>query len=246
MTVLYPFSAPIILTDDIYVQYGGQTGTTTVAQRQAAYLIAEKQATRYIGTPLLPVQVTGTYNYQNQPRIATDYGYVNHIDSVNILSQNFFTATCDLLSNPGCALIAQDTYGYIDIQTLLPTATLISYYAIPYPAFPPVFPFLANYLQPYQFQISYNCGLPTGTANQADVLLALTLVANIQVNLMTNPSALAGEGDVGIDEFGAIDYREVRHKSSLKRTVFGSSAIANKAADLLNGAVRIARQQLQL
>lgn len=244
--VIYPFSAPIILNDSIYTQYGGLTGTSTAAQRQAMYLIAEKQASRFVGTLLLPTQVTGTYNYQNQPRIATDYGYVNSINAVNVLSQNFFTATCDLISNPGCAIISDDTYGYIDIQTLLPTATLISYYAIPYPSFPPSFPFLANYLQPYQFQISYNAGLPTGTANQPDFLLALTMAAQLNMNLMLNPSALAGEGDVGIDEFSNIDYREVRHKSSIRRTVFGSSAMANKIADLLQGSVRVAHRQLQL
>ena len=244
--VIYPFTTPIILTDDIFTSYGGATGTSTALQRQAAYLIAEKQASKYIGTLLLPTSVTGTYNYQNQPRIATDYGYVHSIDHVDILSQNFFTATCDLLHNPGCALISDDTYGYVDIQTLLPTATLISYYAIPYPAFPPVFPFLANYLQPYQFQIAYHAGLPTGTANQPDVLLALTLAAQINLNLMSNPSALAGEADIGIDEFSTIDYREVRHKSSIKRTVFGSSPMANKIAELLSGSIKLARQQLQL
>ncbi len=244
--IIYPFTAPIILTDDIFTSYGGATGTSTVAQRQAAYLIAEKQTSQYIGTLLLPVSVTGTYNYQNQPRIATDYGYVQSIDAVTVWSQNYFTATCDLISNPGCAIVADDTYGYIDIQTLLPTATLISYYTIPYPAFPPVFPFLANYMQPFQFQVAYHAGLPTGTANQPDVLLALTMIAQIQVNLMSNQSALAGEADMGIDEFSTIDYREVRHKSSIRNTVFGSSPMALRAALLLRSSIKIARQQLQL
>lgn len=244
--IVYPYNSAIILTDDIFNTYGGQNYNSVPVQRNAAYLIAEKQATRYINTFLLPTIVTGTYNYQNQPRIATDFGYVHSINAVNILSQDFFTASCNLLSNPGCALIAEDGYGYVDIQTLLPTATLISYYAIPYPAFPPVFPFLANYLQPYQFQITYTAGLPTGTANQADVLLALTMAAQINLNLMVNQPMLAGEADVGIDAFSAIDYRETRHKSSIKRTVFGSSATANKIADLLNGAVRIVRHPLQL
>lgn len=243
---VYPFQSAIILTDDIFTSYGGQTGTSTALQRQAAYLIAEKQASSYIGTLLLPTEVTGTFNYQNQPRIATDYGYVHSVDAVTIISQNFFTATCDLLKAPGCAIISDDTFGYVDIQTLLPTATLISYYAIPYPAFPPVFPFLANYLQPYQFEIAYNAGLPTGTANQPDVLLALTLAAQINLNFITNPSALAGEADVGIDAFSTIDYHEVRHKSAIKRTVFGSSPTANKIAQLLSGAIKLARRQLEL
>lgn len=244
--IVYPYNSPIILTDDIFNTYGGQNYSSVPVQRQAAYLIAEKQTTRYINTFLLPTIVTGTYMYQNQPRIATDYGYVHSIDAVYIKSQDFFTASCDLLSNAGCAIIADDTFGYVDIQTLLPTATVISYYAIPYPAFPPVFPFLANYLQPYQFEITYRAGLPTGTANQADVLLAMTMAAQINLNLMVNQPMLAGEADVGIDSFSAIDYREVRHSSSIKRTVFGSSATANKIADLLSGAIRIARRQLQI
>lgn len=244
--VIYPFSAPIILTDNIFTSYGGATGTSTAAQRQASYLIAEKQVSKFIGTLLLPTSVTGTYNYQNQPRISTDYGYVQSIDAVTVWSQNYFTATCDLISNPGCAIVSDDTYGYVDIQTLLPTATLISYYTIPYPAFPPVFPFLANYMQPFQFQIAYHAGLPTGTANQSDVLLALTLAAGIYLNVMFNPSALAGEGDIGIDEFSTIDYREVRHKAAIRNTVFGSSPTANLIARLLRGSIKIARQQLQL
>ena len=52
--ITYPFSTPIILTDDIFVQYGGQTGSSTPLQRQGAYWVAEKQATNYIGTFLLP------------------------------------------------------------------------------------------------------------------------------------------------------------------------------------------------
>lgn len=244
--VIYPFSAPIILTDSIYTSYGGQTGTSTAAQRQAAYLIAEKQATKYIGAPLLPVNVTGTFQYANQPRIVTDYGYVNSINNVQIVSQNVFSFQCQLTQSPGCAFIANDTYGYLDVQILLPTATLISYYSIPYPAFPPVMPFLQNYNQPYNFVVSYNCGLPTGTATQSDMLLALTLAAQINLNLMIDQSALSGEGDVGIDGFSVLDYTERRHKASIKRTAFGSSAMANKIANLIDGSVVKCRPQLQL
>lgn len=244
--VIYPFSAPIILTDSIYTLYGGSTGSSTAAQRQAAYLIAEKQATKYIGTPLLPINVTGTYQYLNQPRIVTDYGYVHAINDVQIISQNVFSFQCQLTQSAGCAFIANDTYGYLDVQILLPTATLISYYSIPYPAFPPVMPFLQNYNQPYNFQVSYNCGLPTGTATQADMLLALTLAAQINLNLMIDQAALAGEADIGIEMFTTLDYTERRHKAAVKRTVFGSSAMAMKVAGLIDGAVVKCRPQLQL
>lgn len=234
------------MNDNIFTSFGGQTGTATSAQLQAAYLIAEKQATKYIGTLLTPTNVTGTYQYMNQPRIITDYGYVNSVNNVQIISQNVFSFQCQLTQSPGCAFIANDTYGYLDIQLLLPTATLISFYSIPYPAFPPVMPFLQNYNQPYIFQVAYNAGLPTGTVLQADILLALTLAAQINLNLMINQSALAGEGDVGIDGFSTLDYTERRHKSSIKRTPFGSSAMANKVANLIDGAVVKCRPQLQL
>lgn len=244
--VIYPFTAPLYLNDSVFSSYGGQNYTSTPTQRTAAYLIAEKQATKYIGTLLSPINVTGTYQYMNQPRIVTDYGYVNAINDVQIVSQNVFSFQCQLTQSPGCAFIANDTYGYLDIQILLPTATLISYYSIPYPAFPPVMPFLQNYNQPYNFVVSYNAGLPTGTVIQADMLLALTLAAQINLDLMVNQSALAGEGDIGIDTFSVMDYTERRHKSAIKRTAFGSSAMAMKIVNLIDGAVVKCRPQLQL
>lgn len=246
----YPFTQPIILNDILFARFGGgaYTGAFSSQTLQDAYLSAESDVTNYIGAPLLPVILTGTYNYENQPRIATDYGYVTNVLAVNIISQNYFSATCDLLKNPGCAFISSDTFGYLDIQQLLPTATLVSYYAIPYPAFPPVFPFLANYLIPYQFQVAYQCGLPTGTANQPNILRALSLLAQIYLDDISPGIVGMNEGnsDVAIQEFSAIDYRESRAKSALIRTDLGQSPKANRAASLLRRTIKLARRQLQL
>jgi hypothetical protein len=248
--MIYPFQAPILMNDSVFLRFGGglYTGSFSSQQLQDAYLIAETQVTEYIGTPLLPIIVTGTYNYESQPRIATDYGYVSNILSVNILSQNYFSANCDLISNPGCAFISSDTFGYIDVQQLLPTATLVSYYSIPYPAFPPSSPFLANFLVPYQFQIAYQCGLPTGTASHPSVLRALAILSQIYLDDLQPGLAGMNEGnaDVAIQEFKSIDYTEMRAKTALRRTNLGQSPKANRAAFLIDSCIKKARRAVIL
>ena len=53
--VFYPYNYPVVETDAIFIAYGGQTGTSVVAQRQAAYLIAEMTASLDVDTLLLKV-----------------------------------------------------------------------------------------------------------------------------------------------------------------------------------------------
>lgn len=218
---VYPHSSALILTDTIFNLYGGEIGTFSTGQRNAAYWLAEKQATRYMGTFLLPTIVTGTYAYGGM--VITDYGYVHQILSVNTLSVG---GNCEISSNSGCAWIWNDTFGYVN------TACLSSYSNCGFGGVPS------------QVQLAYQAGLPTGTANQPDILLALTMAATITLNEMTFPSMNEGVGDVGITEFTSLDYRETR--KPWKNTVFGASAKAAKIASLLDGAVRKARPTLML
>ena len=112
--IVYPFSAPIILTDSIYVDYGGHTGTSTANQRQAAYLIAEMQATEEIGAYLLPVITTGTFGWPLfSDHLVLPYAYVHSIKGVTVLDQQAYNS-CDLDESSGCAFVWNDTYGYID------------------------------------------------------------------------------------------------------------------------------------
>lgn len=217
----YPFSAPIILNDTIFTQYGGQTGSFTAAQRSAAYLIAETQTSNYIGTLLLPTIVTGTWGYA--PQIVTDYGYVHQIFSTQILSVG---NNCVLYTGSACSLIYEDTYGYINpscVTSLCGCSGL---------AFP------------YQVQIAYKAGLPTGVANHPSVLLAMTMAAQISLNEMIFPSQNESTGDIGIESYSSLDYSEKRVKA--RRTVFGTSAKAEKIANLLDGAIRKVRPLLML
>jgi hypothetical protein len=224
---IYPYNHPIIMDDDQFVAYGGQTGTTTPAQRQAAYLIAEKQATNHIGTFLLPTIVTGTFPWQGERYIVTDYGYVWSVPSVTLI---YIGNNCVLTEKAGCGAIRDDTFGYVDLQCVCSNCG----------------GGCGSYSGPLQIQMVYQAGLPTGSASQADFLLGLAIAASISLNEMAFPSANESAGDVGVEEFRSMDYSERRKSSAMKRTAFGSSARANKAAQLIEGSVRRAQRPLVL
>ena len=167
--------------------------------------------------------MTGTWG--QAPRIVTDYGYVSEIKAVHILSKNSATA-CTLQSDSGCVFVWDDTFGYLDVWCLQNQCHC------------------NNWVVPYQIQIAYTAGLPTGVANQPAMLLALTMAAQISLNEMIYPSQNEGTGDIGIKEFISLDYREYR--VDLKNTAFGNSAKANKIAQLIRSTVKPARPALLL
>lgn len=250
--VIYPFTTPIILDVPTFVSYGGKTGTFAPAQLQSSFLIAEMRATRYIGTLLLPQTVTGTFPFMGQKRLHTDFGYVNSILAVDVVSKNIFTR-CDLVHNTGCVFLYEDTFGYLDVQSVL-TACNLAYlgsYGLPYPSFPPTVPQIYDFMSPYQFNITYNAGLPTGVASMPGILEALTIAAQIDLNEKDpgNAGMNEGVGDVAISEFsdfGYRGYREKRKDSALKRTAFGGSAKANYAASLIDISVKKARPAMRM
>lgn len=222
---VYPYipTGTYILNDSIFIEYGGQTGSFTAAQRQNAYRIAEQQATNYIGAPLLPVVVTGTWGYA--PRIVTDWGYVHQVFSTQILGVGY-SSTCSLYTGSACSYIAEDTFGYIDISCLVQYCNCV------------------GLVVPYQVQIAYQAGLPTGLASQPPFLLALTMAAQISLNEMTFPSQNESTGDIGVESYSSLDYSEKRVK--MRRTAFGTSAKAEKIANLIDSSVRKARPALIL
>lgn len=232
--ITYPFSYPVIMTTDIFVQYGGKTGTFSEAQLQAAYQIAEQQTVNYIGTFLLPTTVTGTYVSvpTTIQRIATDYGYVNQILSVVVKSQKVTESSgCELVDNSGCAFIYRDTFGYLDVHQL--SSICGGCYA-------------SN--EPYLYQIAYEAGLPTGTANLPGMLAAMTLASMITLNELYPGVVGVNEstGDSGVQEWESFTYHERRTAHSLKRTAFGQSAMATKIAQLIDATVKKARRSLRI
>lgn len=236
--VIYPFSQAIILNDVLYSQYGGLgTGSFSSAQLQSSYWLAEMQVSKYIGTLLLPHIVTGTMNYVGKDRLATDYGYVHQILNVNVLSKKNCT-TCDLQSNEGCAYIFEDTFGYIDFKQ---TALTLGMYYVGYP-----YGLYTAFNFPYQVQVVYEAGLPTGVATMPGILEALSILAQIDLNEKA-PGIVGqneGMGDIAIQQFRTLDYTEVRGAHSLVKTALGESPKAMRAKRMIDMTIKKARRVL--
>jgi hypothetical protein len=214
---LYPFTSPIILTDDIFVAYGGITGTTTSSFRQVAYELSEIAVSEYLSTLLSPTIVTGTYQLHPTKSILLGYTFVWDIKGVTIYSRNR-DSSCTLNSDSSCAYLSNAEYGRVDVN-LKGTCGC------------------GNIgFDPYQIEISFEAGLPSGTVYRSNVLRALTLQAQIELNEMGLASINESVGDIGVQEFSNQGYREKR--VSLLRTRLGTSAVANHAARLLSGLVR--------
>lgn len=228
--VIFPYNAPIILNNQIFVDYGGQTGSFTHAQLQSSYLVSEILMTSYIGTFLLPIIVTGTINYMGSNRLVTDYGYVHQIYTVNVKSKEN-GIDCTLRTDTGCAYIYDDTFGYIDFKRV--SSYCGCGYVYPYP--------------PYQIHVAYEAGLPSGTANLAPMVEALTILAQIDLNekIPGKVGMNEGVGDVGIQKFSSMDdYHEERTASAIIRTNLGSSARAMYAKRLVDSVIKKARRAL--
>jgi hypothetical protein len=232
---IYPHKNPLILNDIIFSMYGGKgTGSFSNAVLQAAYLMAEIQTTNFIGTFLLPTIVTGTFvtPQTRVQRIATDYGYVSQILKVTVNTQKItYGGGCELEHLNGGAFIYEDTFGYLDVYKLQDTCGCYN-----------------NSNIPYQYQIVYEAGLPTGTANIPLMLAAMTAAAQIHLNEMF-PGVVGvneGTGDVGIQEFESFGYHERRTAHALYLTAFGGSAQASRIARMIKSCVKLARRALKV
>jgi hypothetical protein len=217
VSVQYYHLAPVILNDKLYEQYGGRMETSTLPQRQAAYQIAEMQMIRELNTFLLPTTVTGTFLFGGAAkRFQLPQHHVISVDAVTILSQKS-DCNCEIESEAGCAYIADNTYGYIDVKQLT-NAYLGCGCSIE---------------DPYQARIAYTAGLPTGVAaDDASLHMALTIVAEIALLEIVDPAGLeGGPGDQGVQEYVSMGYGEKR--MPLRETVFGNSPRANKAWKLV-------------
>ncbi len=214
----YPYTSPQILTNSLYAEYGGETGTVSQGMLTAAYTVAEQQVSNYLHTFLVPTDITGTFTYYPHRNIVTDWAYVNSIHAVTLLTRQG-NSTCTFTETDTCTYVRDDRYGILDVN-LITNCTCRTGVA-------------ASLTGIYQIQIAYNAGLPSGTSYHPSVLLALTKQAEIVLNEMTH--TLGGNesvGDAGVNSFANQDYREERVQ--LLRTGLGNSAIANFNAILLS------------
>lgn len=150
--------SPAILDDATFLAYGGTTGTSTVAQRQAAYTMAEGFAEQEIGTFLSPITVTGTYTWPplNQP-LQLEHTYLNSVGNVTAVHDAGCDCRDDAIEIEGCAWILDADGGTVSLRECTNTAKANcsgclcgnSRYNV----------------GPLQVQIAYTAGLPTSAAS---------------------------------------------------------------------------------
>jgi len=210
----YPYDYPLILTDSIFTTYGGNTGSSVSAQRQAAYVIAEEFVSDDIGSFLLPTIITGTFLYIPHRMLILDNSYISRVILTRFISEDetiysTVSGTANLYVH-----LSDDVRGVVQVD--------------PYTAYCG-----CGHRDglPYKVQIVYETGLPTGVAStNPKMLLALTASAEIALNEIIgygNESV----GDIGVQEFRNQQYSEKR--VGLIRTVFGTSARAQFIHKLL-------------
>jgi len=213
----YPYLVPVILTDAIYIGFGGTTGTSTAAQRAAAYTIAEALATLEMGTFFKPTIVTGSFSwpYDGRP-IILPYHHVSRILSAVPKSLSC-QDDCNLVDGDGCALSwDQGQWGYVSVMN---TSWLNSCGCVP--------------STPVEVQLVYEAGLSSGSSYHPSILLALTKVAKMILNEIIDPGANeGGEGDPGVMMFSSAGHSETR--KTLMNTAMGNSAVMNFAARLFH------------
>ena len=214
MNKAYPFTAAQILTDAIFQNYGGLTGTTTTFQRDASYFIAEEWASNNVGTPIAPATMTGTYFYPHVGgTVQLDWMYLNEIVEIRLVDSggsNYHTI--EGVANYSAAIRNKDR-SIVDIFAICGNCCGSGY-------------------APYQFEIVYNAGLSATVAATPNVALALVEAAKMVLNEIQgygNESV----GGVGITAFKNQGYFEKR--VMLTNTVFGSSAKAQWIVSLLSG-----------
>lgn len=216
MNKAYPFTSAQVLTDTIYTNYGGLTGTSTAFQRNGAYFVAEEWISNHVGTPIAVATITGTHFYPHEGRtVQLDWMYLQNIEEIRFIDNggsNYYTIEGTANYN---AAVRNQARSVIDIFTIYGNCQGCGHsYA------------------PYQFQIVYEAGLPSGTAYAPNVAMALVEAAQMVVNELQgygNESV----GGVGIEAFKNQDYFEKR--SALVNTVFGKSAKAQWILQLLRG-----------
>lgn len=212
----YLYNTPQILTDSIFLLYGGQTGSSTPAQREIAYTMAEEQMVEYLQSYLTPTVVTGTFLWRGKNPLELDYGWIISVNRVSINSVDW-SNSCTVETVTGCYAIRNAQYGYVDVSYLLNCGGCSSLVGYP----------------PYNIQVAYQSGLATGTYTSARMLQALTIAAQINLNEIDVSLSNESIGDVGLEFFINQRYHEKRVKGIT--TVFGNSALAQRVARLVRG-----------
>lgn len=217
----YFVTGSAILTDAIFAQYGGETGTTTADRRGFAYQIAEQQAVEYLGTPLQETTLTGTFAWpeNNMTRFMLPFVRLHSIGSVVAIYDS--SLCCDETEITACARIINPDHGIIDLKECATSACngcaqSSSHFG----------------LELIKFRITFTAGLPDALSDSPYLRMGLVAAAKIALEQIIDPTgAEGGEGDPSLKNFSNTGYSETRQ--FLQDTSFGGSPLGNYAARML-------------
>jgi len=214
-----------VLNDSLFIQYGGNTGTSTQAQRDAAYMMAEQDAGDYLQTFLVPTTITGSFQWPTVGnRIQLEYKHINTITGLVAIHDT--GCDCDTVEVVGCAIIVDSDNAIVDISNCGSGGVLKSSCS--------GCDCFSGGGRSDRFRIGYTVGLPAGlVAANAKALMGLITIADIALQQITCPeTAEGGAGDPSISNFSDSGYSESRQ--FLKMTTLGGSPRANYAARMLD------------
>lgn len=217
----YPIDTVLLLTDDIFVFYGGETGTSTPGQRQAAYYIAEEAMSRHLQCLLNPITISEVVYPTLGGTTELNWNRVHDVYSIRITDNQSVShvITGSIASPVGSWVIRDARNGHIDVNNAIRKFLGWGYEQY------------AN-TQALNVEVVYNSGLPTGTAMRPNVLNALSIMADIALKEFSPMGLNEAVGDIGVKIFASNGYQEQRF--DLIRTALGSSARANYARKLVN------------
>jgi hypothetical protein len=209
----YPFLTAQILSEQLFVMYGGHTGTATAAQVAGALAIAERQMTEQLGTYLVPVTVTGTYYVNNDfSPLVLEVGRIREVKKATFhFIESLVTGT--YTDYPGIAQIRDAESGFVDIRFHIDS-----------------YPCCQWQPGPYEVEVVFTSGMDTGTSmNEPGLHMGLAAAADLVLNEMIDPGG--SEVQVGVQDWSSMRYRE--NRTPLHNTAFGMSARANYISRLV-------------
>ena len=213
-----PAITSLILNEQIFLSYGGLTGTSSIEMRNIAYLLAENQMEEYISSHLVPTNDSETYLWLGQNPINLNWGNVSSVSSV-VMQGIDTNNSCEIVNVTGChAIRGSGKYGYIDVASLSNCGGCGSILGIP----------------PYNVVVNYTSGLVSGTYTSpynVEMLQALVLAAQINLNELDVSLSNESIADIGIKSFSNQRYNEIR--MTMSNSAFGNSPVANRISRLV-------------
>ena len=209
----YLYNTPQIVNDTIFLLYGGQTGTSSQAQRDIAYTLAEEQMVEYLTSYLTPTIVTGTYLWRGENPLELDYGWIIRVLGVTAYSLDG-SSSCTLSGDSTCSQVRNAQYGYLDVYKTINCGGCGGIVS-----------------PPYNIQVVHESGFSSGTYLGKSMLQALTIASQINLNEIDVSLSNESIADAGIEFFINQGYHEKRKKTG--SNTFGNSAMANRIGRLV-------------